>query len=238
MVVVFASIYSATRPFNNSLFDYVINLRGGGGANMLTLNMGVLPIFALLIPLIIDNLESEMVVLRIRNKREIFYKYLIFIFIFSAIMTLCMVLSGIVASLIFTGNVENLWGDKLGALYYLLDNKAYFQLYIPHVKTVNLFAYIISSRFFALVFMGIWIILLKITLKKNIYTFIASILLLNIIDDFLPIKLFLGRARIPVDLLLDSSGQLFNLGYFLIVIFILSYICMIIYEKREFYSYK
>ena len=203
---------------------------------MLPLNIGVLPIFALLIPLIIDNLESEMIVLRIRNKREIYYKYLIFVFIFSAIMTLCMVLSGIVASLIFTGNVENLWGDKSGALYYLLDNKAYFQLYIPHVKTFNLLVYIICSRFFALVFMGIWIIFLKITLKKNISTFIASILLLNIIDDFLPIKLFLGRARIPVDLLLDSYGQLFNLGYFLIIIFILSYICMIIYDKREFCS--
>ena len=63
MVIVIFSIYSATKVLNNSLFDYVLNLRGGGSADSFTLSIGALPILALMLPLIMDRFENEMIVL-------------------------------------------------------------------------------------------------------------------------------------------------------------------------------
>lgn len=44
------SIVNASKGMSNSLFDYVINMRGGGSADILTLVLGVLPLFSLIIP--------------------------------------------------------------------------------------------------------------------------------------------------------------------------------------------
>lgn len=238
MIMVIVGIYSATRAFNNSLFDYVINLRGGGSADVIPIYLGALPILALMLPLLIDKFEGEMIVLRIQNKRKLFYQYLAFSIVLSAVLTLLMVVSGIVASLILTGNLDNLWGDKSGALYFILDNKAYFALYISHVTSGKIWSYIVSSRFLTLLFICSWILFLKLLLKRNIYTFIVSVLLLTLIDSFLPnqFNLFIGRSRIPLDLWLDPFGQLFNLGYFFLIIIILSYISLHLYDKKEFYS--
>ena len=152
-------------------------------------------------------------------------------------MTLIIVASGIAAAFIITGHVQNLWGTKAGSLYFLLDNKALFPLYIPHVTSIKIWAYIISSRFLATLFICVWVILLKLLLKKNIYAFFVSLILLTMTDSFLPeqYNLFLGRTKVSMDAWLDTESLLFNIGYFLLVIIVLFFFCTNRYDKKEFY---
>lgn len=237
MVITISSIVSATKGISNSLFDYILNFRGGGSASVLTLTVGVLPILALVIPMLMDQFESDMIVVRVRRKRKLFYEHFNLSIYVSACLTILMALSGIAASLIATGHANNLWGTKEGTLYFWLDNKNYFPLYISHVTSLKVWGYILTSRFLAILFIATCIIFLKLILRKNIYVFFVSLILLGI-DGFSSerLSLFMGRARMKMDTWLAPEDQLFNLGYFILVIIILSLICLKRYDKKEFYQ--
>ncbi|MBB2481714.1 hypothetical protein H5P36_16145 [Bacillus sp. APMAM] len=237
IVIDVVSILSVDKVFSNSLFDYIVNLRWGGSAGMMPIILGVLPVLAILFPLLIDKMEMDMYVLRIENKRKLFYNHLIFAIMASAFFTLFMVLSGIIASFIATGNVHNLWGTKDGMVYFLLDNKDYFSIYLPHVTSMKVWLYIISSRFLAILCITLFIILLKSFLKKNIYVFFVSWIFLGI-DGFFSnqFTLFLGRASITLETWISPSDQLFNLVYFMLGIVIFYYICIKLYDKKEFFD--
>ncbi|MDC3414319.1 hypothetical protein NC797_14905 [Aquibacillus sp. 3ASR75-11] len=238
MAVIIVSILSgAANGVSNSLFDYVSNNRGGGSASIMPLVLGVLPVIALVLPLMIDQLEKDMIVLRLKHKRKLFYSHFIFSILTSAFFTLVMVLGGIIASFILTGNIDNLWGTKEGTIYFLLDNKAYFPLYIPSVTSVKVWAYIISSRFLATLFIATCVIFLKLILKKNIYVFFVALILFGT-DAFFSgrYSLFLGKTRINLETWISPEDQMFNIVYFIFGIVIVYLICLRNYDKKEFYD--
>jgi hypothetical protein len=151
-------------------------------------------------------------------------------------LTFMIAVIGIVGSFIGNGHLHNLWGDQTGTLYFWLDHKSDFGLYLSHVTTLKIWSYLLLSRFLAILFIGITVIFFKLIVKKNIFVFFLSILLVGT-DGFLPerFSVFLGRARITTDTWIAPVDQLFNLVYFLLAITVLSFICLKIYEKKEFY---
>lgn len=225
-----------TRGISNSLFDFVANIRWGGSASVLTLTLGVLPLLALVLPLLMDRLESDMIVIRIKQKRRLFYGHFSLSIFISAFFTFLMAISGIVGSLIATGHVDNLWGTKEGTIYFLLENKSYFQLYPPHVTSGKIWTYLLSSRFLAILFMATFVIFLKAFLRKNIYVFFISLIILGsdglFTDRF---SLFLGRVGITLDTWISPGDQLFNLIYLALWIIVMSFLCIKLYDKKEFY---
>lgn len=236
LVIVAAGVVIASRGFSNSLFDYVSNLQIGGSASAFTLSTGVLPLFAVVIPLLIDQKESDMIVIRMKKKEQLFYQHFIFSVLISVLFTLLMAAGGIIGSLLEIGHIGNLWDAKEGAIYFLLDNKSFFPFYAPEVTTVKVWAYLLSSRFLATLFIATCVIFLKCILKKNSYVFFAAIILIGT-DGIFPERysLFLGRASIEMDTWIDHAGQLFNLVYFVLGIVIFFFACLKMYEKKEFY---
>lgn len=227
----------ASKSLSNSIFDYVINLQGGGSASVTSIAVGVLPVLSLVLPLLIDHTQNEMVILRIREKRKLYYnQFLINIFI-SVFITLCMVVVGVIATLIFQGSISNLWGSKAGTLYFLLDNKSLFSIYKPHVGTFEVWIYIISSRFLGILFMATSICFLKALLKKNVYVFFLALLLLGTDSLFSEKFSFcLGRLKTSMSIWVSPSDQLFNLIYFVFGIAVLSLITLKLYDRKEFYK--
>ena len=236
LVIVAAGVVIASRGFSNSLFDYISNLQVGGSASAFTISTGVLPLFALVIPLLIDQMESDMIVIRIKQKENLLSQYFTFSILISVLFTILMAAGGIIGSLLASGHIDNLWGTKEGAIYFLLENKSHFPFYVPEVSSVKVWAYLLSSRFLALLFIATFVIFLKCILKKNSYVFFAAIILIGT-DGIFPERysLFLGRARIEMDTWIDHAGQLFNLVYFVLGIVIFFFACLKMYEKKEFY---
>lgn len=231
------SIVNASKGMSNSLFDYVINMRGGGSADILTLVLGVLPLFSLIIPLLMDQTERSAVVLRVRRKRRLYMSHVFFAAMVSALLTATMALTGLFASWIETGHVHNLWGSEKGTIYFLLDDKNVFPLYIPHVTSVKVWAYILSSRFLALLFIAVFVIFLKASIKKNVYVFFTSLILLGTDGLFSERwSLFLGKAQIKLETWLAPTEQIFNLTYFLLGIAVMFFIGAKIYDRKEFYQ--
>lgn len=236
MGMIIFSIIVAARGTSNSLFDFVSNFRGGGSADMLAIILGVLPIIAFVFPLLMDRKETDMVVIRIKRKQKLFYDHFVLSLMISAIFTIIMAISGIISAYIVTGHVQNLWGTKAGTLYFLLENKSFFPLYIPHVTSFKVWAYLLGSRFLATLFIAIFVVFLKTVLKKNAWVFFFTLILLGTDGLFTDrFSLFLGRVQIKMDTWLSPSDQWFNLIYFILWIVILSFLSLKFYEKKEFF---
>lgn len=237
LLVMVINIIEASRKTSNSLFDYILNLRWGGSADILVLSVGILPVLALVIPMVMDRMESSMIITRMEHKGKLLSYYVLPAFYISIFFTLLMAAGGIVAALIDTGHIHNLWGSEKGMIYFLLDNKSHFPIYVPHVTSLKVWGYILSSRFMAILFMSMCIIFLKLVLRKNMYVFFVSLIVIGSDSLFLNrFSLFTGRVRITMDTWLSLGDQLFNLVYFLLGITILYYLCQILYQKKDFYS--
>ncbi|MCM3738561.1 hypothetical protein M3215_22990 [Bacillus cytotoxicus] len=236
MIVCVGNTIGATRGMSNSLFDYIVNLRGGGSCGNGLLLFGILPILALLLPLLMDRMENEMIITRLQNKRALLYEHFLFSIGISVIFTSLMALVGIVVAFVETGKLTNLWGTKEGMLYFLLDNKSTFSAYLPHVTSGKIWLYVLASRFLAVLFMAMFIIFLKLVLKKNIYVLFVSLVLFasdGYVSTDTPI--FIKKIDISIDTWLKSNDQLFNLIYFIVWIVLLFLISMKQYDKKEFY---
>ncbi|MED4850411.1 hypothetical protein P9386_00775, partial [Caldifermentibacillus hisashii] len=92
LLLMILDIHQAREFISNSLFDFIVHPLSGGSAGTLTLFLGIYPVLAILIPLIVDKMENDMVVIRIRNKKELFYQHFIFSIVISAIFVIVMVL--------------------------------------------------------------------------------------------------------------------------------------------------
>ncbi|TCP29946.1 hypothetical protein EV207_10740 [Scopulibacillus darangshiensis] len=236
LLIITFSIVRVSRGTGNSLFDYILNMRWGGSASLVTLTIGIIPILSISIPLIMDRLENEMIITRIRWKRKLFYGHFAFFFLISGFLTILITVSGVIGSLIATGQAQNLWGTKKGMIYFLLDNKAYFSFYPPHVTSFKVWVYLLSSRFLAILFITTFIFLLKLILKKNVYVFFTSLVFLG--TDGLHINhfsLFLGRARITLETWISPEDQIFNIIYFILMIIVFYFLCKKIYDRKEYY---
>lgn len=159
-------IHQAREFMNNSLFDFIVHPLSGGSAGTLTIFLGIYPVLAILIPLIVDKMENDMVVIRIQNKKELFYQHLVFSIVISAIFVILMVLAGGMASNLLTGNVKNLWPTEKGSIYFYLENKTSFPIYIPHLTSFKVWLYLISSRFLAILSIAVLLIFLKLDGKR------------------------------------------------------------------------
>lgn len=69
-IVTIASVASAQRDGGNSLFDYIVGLRFGGTASTFVLLIGVFPLIAMILPMLVDQMEQEMFILRIQDKKS------------------------------------------------------------------------------------------------------------------------------------------------------------------------
>lgn len=236
-IILAGSSIAASRIGSNSLFDFVANLQSGGTTGNFVLAIGALPLLAFILPSLIDMSEQDHMVLRLQDKTRLYTHHFTFSVIASGVLTLLMALAGILASTLVVGHVDNLWTTKQGTVYFLLKNKDLLQLYIPNLLSWKLWAYILASRFLALLFMASSIIALKLLLQKNTLVFFSALILFAT-DALLPqgFSLFLGRTNIKLDTLLSPSELWFNLVYFLLGIVLLSILCRYLYRKKEFYN--
>lgn len=184
-IITVASVVSAKRDGGNSLFDYVVNLRFGGTASDFVLLMGVFPLISIIIPVLIDQMEKEMFVLRIWDKKRVFKNHFIFSIIISVFFIIWMVASGVISSFIINGHINNLWQTREGTVYFLLEKKEIFEMYIPYFVSWKVWLYIIASRFLGILFMSLFILLLKTIIKKNTFIFFLALFLFGV-DGLLP----------------------------------------------------
>lgn len=224
------------RGMSNSLFDYIVNLRGGGSASEGLMLFGILPILSLGLPLLMDRMENEMIVTRLQNKRALLYEQLLFSISISVIFTGLIVVVGIVVAYIENGHLKNLWGTKEGMVYFLLNNKSYFSAYIPYVTSGKIWVFMIFSRFLFILFMAICIVFFKLMLKKNVYVFFVS-LILFVSDGYLikDTSIFVGKINLSIETLIRPNIHFLNFGYFIVWIVLLFLISLKQYDKKEFY---
>ncbi len=79
LLIMILDIHQAREFISNSLFDFIVHPLSGGSAGTLTLFPGIYPVLAILIPLIVDKMENDMVVIRIRKKKSFFINILYFL---------------------------------------------------------------------------------------------------------------------------------------------------------------
>lgn len=127
LLLMILDIHQAREFISNSLFDFIVHPLSGGSAGTLTLFLGIYPVLAILIPLIVDKMENDMVVIRIRNKKELFYQHFIFSIVISAIFVIVMVLAGGMASNLLTGSVKIYGQQKKDQFIFILRIKHPFQ---------------------------------------------------------------------------------------------------------------
>lgn len=237
LLIMIVSIKVADKESSNSLFDYLVNLRMGGSASIMTLVFGVLPILAILLPTMIDKFEQDIVVLRIKQKGKLLNRHFIFSFFLSAFFTIVMIMGGIFASWFINGHIENFWPTKEGTVYFLIENKDSFPQYIPYFESIKVWVGIISSRFLSILFIATAVIFLKTVLKKNSLVFFSAIIILGT-DGILfnQFSLFLGKAKMNLDTWLNPEEQWFNFLYFILVITVFYLVSRKIYDKKEFYD--
>lgn len=235
ILILVISILNALNGISNSMFDFLANNQGGGSASVLTLLLGVFPVIAFILPSLMDHLEKSMIVSRIKEKRKLVYRYFAFSIWISFILTIMIALAGIIGAFLSTGQLTNLWCSKTGSIYFLLDNKNYFPLYVPHVTSFKVWTYLLCSRFIAILFICTFLIFLKAIFKKNIYVFCTAFILLGT-DGLFPghFSIFLGRVSVQLNIWLSPEEQLFNVIYFVILIAILLLICVKLYNRKEF----
>lgn len=239
ILILISSILLANDGINNSLFDFIASPKGGGSFGLSILLLGILPVLVLIFPLLIDRIESDMVIIRIKHKRKLVNNHFLFAFLISLFIVGILALIGIVASLINTGHLSNLWGTKNGSIYFYLEDKQYFPLYLPYVTTFKVWIYLILSRILAIYFMASCIIFIKSIFRKNIYVLFISFLLLAT-DSLLSIftnrfSFFIEVVRIKMDTWLSPEDQLFSLLYLLTGIIIFYFLSVKRYSKKEFY---
>ena len=238
-LILISNALLANDGINNSLFDFIASPNGGGSFSLSILILGILPVLVLIFPVIIDRIDSDMVIIRIKHKRKLVNNHFFFAFIISLIIVGILVLIGIVASLIHTGHLSNLWGTKNGSIYFYLEDKQYFPLYIPYVTTFKVWMYLILSRILAIYFMSSCIIFFKSILSKNIYVLFITFLLLAT-DSLFSIftnrfSFFIEVVRIKMDTWLSPEDQLFSILYLLTGIIIFYLLSIKMYSKKEFY---
>ncbi|WP_346207983.1 hypothetical protein NSS91_01350 [Caldifermentibacillus hisashii] len=141
------------------------------------------------------------------------------------------------ASNLLTGSVKNLWPTEKGSIYFYLENKTSFPIYIPQLTSFKVWLYIISSRFLAILSIAVLLIFLKLVLKKNSYVLLVSLLFLLGSGGLFPghFHLFLGYIDIDPELWISPEHQLFTLVYHLFWIVLLFILCQWLYKKKEFY---
>jgi len=234
-IILSGSIAIAAKMGSHSLFDFIVHLQSGGSAGNFTLAFGTLPLLAFLLPSLIDLTERDHIVLRLQNKTTLYRHHILFSIIASGIFVSLMALAGLAASMVLVGHTDNLWTTKQGSVYFLLENKELFPLYISKVASWKVWGYILASRFLATLFMSLLIIALKLLLRKNILVFFSALLLLGT-DALLPrgFSLFLGRTRIDLETWLSPADQWFNLVYFSLGIVLLFFLSGNLYRKKEF----
>ncbi|RYL87304.1 hypothetical protein [Sporolactobacillus sp. THM19-2] len=231
-----SSIAMAPKWAEDSLFDYVANVQWGGSMGVDALLLGVLPLLALVLPRLMDRFENHLVVVRIQDKGKVFDQLIALSVYMAALLTLVMAATGIVVSLLATGRMSNLWGSHVGTLYFLLENKTYFPIYVPHVTSIKIWIYLLSSRFVVILFMAVFILFLKIVLKKNIFVFFLSLFLFagdGLISERFP--LLLERVRITMDTWVSPTDQWFQVIYFILGITIFYFLSIRFYKNKEFY---
>ncbi|TGA96895.1 hypothetical protein E4665_13615 [Sporolactobacillus shoreae] len=231
-----SSTLTAPKWAGNSLFDYVANVQWGGSMSVEVLLLGILPFFALVLPQLTDRFENHLMVVRIRDKGKVLNQLVVLSVCFAALLTLITAATGIIVSLLATGHLVNLWGSREGTIYFLLENKAYFPLYISHVTSLKIWIYLLSTRFMAILFIAVFILFLKIVLKKNVYVFFLSLLIFageGLISERFP--LLLERVRITLDTWLSTTDQLFQVIYFLLGVTIFYFLSVRFYKYKEFY---
>ena len=235
-IITVASVVSAKRDGGNSLFDYIVGLRFGGTASTFVLLIGVFPLIAMILPMLVDQMEQEMFILRIQDKKKLLKNHIVFSAVISIFITIWMVASGVISSFIINGHINNLWQTREGTVYFLLEKKEIFEMYIPYFVSWKVWLYIIASRFLGILFMSLFILLLKTIIKKNTFIFFLALFLFGV-DGLLPndFSFFLGRMQITLDTWVSVEEKLFNVIYFLLGITICWYICFKRYEKKEFY---
>ena len=236
-LIVFFMTIQASNEMSNSLFDYVIHLRGGGSASTETIMLGVLPIILLLLPMYNDQIEKYMVILRLKDRRVIHKHQFFFSLTLAFFLTVWMVIIGVGDAWIEIGHLSNLWESKEGMFYYFLDNKATFSFYKPYITSGRVWFYILLSRFLAILCLTMFVWFLKLLLRKNVNVFFGVILFFSI-DGLLSKKfsLFMGRVKVNLDTWASPGDQWFNLLYFVLVIIILYMINLKMYQNREFYA--
>lgn len=224
--IIIIGVVIASKGISNSLFDYEMNFREGGSASTLILLIGVLPALSLSLPLLIDRMENDMVVLRVKQKRQLFYNLFFFSIWLSVCFTFLMAFGGMIGSYLYTGQVHNLWVTKKGTIYYLLKNKEYFPFYISHVTSFKVWTYLLISRFLVVLFIATFLIFLKAFLKKNNYVFLIALIF---------VSFFLGKFRIKMGTWLSPEDLIFNLVSFIVIIIVCSVLSLNLYKKKEFY---
>ncbi|WP_077324724.1 hypothetical protein [Virgibacillus siamensis] len=236
VIAILCTVYAAN-GFSNSLFDYIVNLRSGGSMSVLTFYVGVLPTLAILIPVLIDQLENDIVITRIKEKRKLLNQHMVFAVIMSALITFLLAITGVVSSFVAVGHIDNLWPTQQGMVYLILENKMHFPLYVDHVTSMKVWGYLLLSRFLMTIMIAFIIILLKAVLQKNVFVFFVTQIVFWA-DSFLPqeFSLFTGKLRVGLDTWLSPQEQVFNIIYTTLVIVILYLICSRLYRKKEFYQ--
>ncbi|GAA0608504.1 hypothetical protein GCM10009001_27310 [Virgibacillus siamensis] len=235
VIAILSTVYAAN-GFSNSLFDYIVNLRSGGSMNVITFYVGVLPTLAILLPILMDRMENDFIISRIKEKNKLLNQHIIFAAIISVIIIVLLAMTGIIGSFVAVGHIHNLWPTEQGMVYLILENKMHFPLYVNHVTSVKVWSYLLTSRFLVTVIIAFIIIFLKTILRNNMYVFFVSQMFFWI-DSFLPkgFSLFTGKIRTGLDTWLSLQEQLFNFVYLILVIVILYLVCRRLYKTKEFY---
>jgi hypothetical protein len=235
ITIIIFSIHYVMDFKSDSLFDFINHPVGGGSASTFTILYGVFPFIAILLPRVIDNLEKDTVILRIRQKRKLLYHYFAFSLIISACITILMALTGVLAAYLFTGNVQNLWQYESGSFYFYLENKSVFSIYIPYLSSVKIWLYLLFSRFLGIFTFSALIIFLKQVCKKNSYVFFFTLFLFGAESLFSKrINILFGYMHIEKETWISPSDQLFAIFYFLFWIVLFFIICQKLFDKKEF----
>ncbi|SDJ81972.1 hypothetical protein [Sediminibacillus albus] len=237
LLVIMASIaMSLSGPYKHSLFDFIVNLRGGGSAGATVLLYGTLPIITLVFPLMIDRMETVIVVTRLKQQKQLFSQHVIFAVCFNFLLICLMAVAGLSAAYFLTGSLDNLWGEESGAIYYFLDNKAHFPFYVPHVTGWKVWFYIWSNRFFYLMMVSMFVLCFQTVFQKKTLTFIGMMILFGTPFPYLlDFSVFLHPIHIEMPLWLSWQDQMFNLVYLLFWNAVAYFLASRLYTKKEFF---
>lgn len=243
LTIVFIFIYSlAIYALLNSLEDKaVINivsaLNGGSGiAGDFAFIYLYTPILFFGINSHIINNEKESLIIKMKNRQNIFNNHVIFAITLSIIISILIIFLGYSIGGLYAGGFKNLW-PKDDSLYEL-----------PKYKNLNVLAilnsipiYVVIFKTFIIKLLGLSVIGLLVIIFKNIITnsgvLCITILLIPFIDvEFLNGALLISKFSLTIESWLNPSNFLINSIYLIFLIIALYLIGKEIYKNKDFIS--
>lgn len=243
LTTVFILIYSLAFYFmmysaeDKAVINIISTLNGQGGmAGSSAFIYLYTPILFFGINSHIINSEKESFIIKMKNRKNIFYSHVIFVIALSIIISILIICLGYCVGWMYASGFENLW-PKNDPLYGLPQYENLDVLEI--LNSIPIYMVILKTfiiKFMGLSILGFFILILRSVINNSGVLGIIVLVIPFIDFEFLNGALFMEKFSLSIESWVNSSYFLINIIYLIFLLIALYLIGRETYKNKDFIS--